>query len=105
MFCSFYKEHKRTQECFILLKGTQKNTRKLRSFEKKVCLTLTSTVPILPVLYQIYCTYTVPVLHVLYLFYLYCTCSSYTVPVRSGLPVLRCVAPFKWRGCGKLNKY
>ena len=96
MFCSFYKEHKRTQECFILLKGTQKNTRKLRSFEKKVCLTLTSTEPILPVLYQIYCTYTVPVLHVLYLFYLYCTCSTCTVPVlpilyRYGLGYLYCV--------------
>ena len=37
---SFYKERKRTQERFVLLKRTQKNARKLRSFEKNGCPTL-----------------------------------------------------------------
>ena len=41
MFCSFYKERKRTRERFVLLKRTQENARTLRSFEKNGCPTLT----------------------------------------------------------------
>ena len=40
MQLSFYKEHKRTREHFVLLKRTQKNVRTLRSFEKNGCPTL-----------------------------------------------------------------
>ena len=36
MFRSFYKECKRTQERFVILKITQKNTRTLRSFELNI---------------------------------------------------------------------
>ena len=42
-FCSFYKERKRTQERFVLLKKTQKNARMSCSFEKNVCPTLICT--------------------------------------------------------------
>ena len=38
--CSFYKERKRMQEHFVLLKRTQKNATTLRSFEKNGCPTL-----------------------------------------------------------------